>query len=130
MSLNAHNYVQNGREVETEDDTIRVSPSPYAGRRVNHPGPTTSSCRYRPLPPGGTSLKSLANMLRGVWLAGARRPAMALHFHAAKGREITVVDRMNLHLLWTSGQVREIPREAYLRAFFLIHPLPEKPPAS
>ncbi|KAK0631001.1 hypothetical protein B0T17DRAFT_489569, partial [Bombardia bombarda] len=180
MSLGAYSCVQtNGREVETEDSTIRINPSPEfgwqvsltacaerrssflqllnAGRRTDPsrpdhqllPFPPTYSMAplSRRLWPKGTadvlpatyhyykaagkrivgnpaedtpaflqrelSLGSLADMLRHLWFAGARRPAMPLHFHAAIGREITVVDRMDLHLLWTSDGrllVKPIPR--------------------
>ncbi|KAF2679888.1 hypothetical protein K458DRAFT_434780 [Lentithecium fluviatile CBS 122367] len=48
------------------------------------------------------SLGSLTGMLRHLWFTGANRPAMPLHYHLAVGREIVVVDRMDLHLLWTN----------------------------
>lgn len=62
--------------------------------------------------PAELSLRSLDDMLRHLWFAGARRPAMPLHFHAAIGREITVVDRMDLHLWTREGKllVKPIPR--------------------
>ncbi|OAL45117.1 hypothetical protein IQ07DRAFT_234648 [Pyrenochaeta sp. DS3sAY3a] len=59
------------------------------------------------------SLGGLVGMLRPLWFAGAKRPAMPLHHHLAMGREIVVVDRMDLHLLWTNeGKlfVKPIPR--------------------
>ena len=46
-------------------------------------------------------LGSLVGMLRHLWFAGAKRPAMPLHYHLALGRELAVVERMDLHLLWT-----------------------------
>ncbi|KAK4233242.1 hypothetical protein C8A03DRAFT_39064 [Achaetomium macrosporum] len=59
------------------------------------------------------SLGALANMLNHLWFAGAKRPATPLHFHVAMGREITVADRMDLHLLWANeGRlfVKPVPR--------------------
>jgi hypothetical protein len=59
------------------------------------------------------SLGGLANMLRHLGFAGAKRPAKPLHFQAVLSREIVVVDRMDLHLLWTNeGRlfVKPVPR--------------------
>lgn len=59
------------------------------------------------------SLRSLASMLRHLWFAGANRPTVPLHFHLAMGREIVVVDRMDLHLLWTNAGrlfIKPVPR--------------------
>lgn len=62
---------------------------------------------------GELSVGALADMLKHLWFAGAERPAIPLHFHVAIGREITIVDRMDLHLLWSNrGRlfVKPIPR--------------------
>ncbi|KAF2681818.1 hypothetical protein K458DRAFT_444641 [Lentithecium fluviatile CBS 122367] len=59
------------------------------------------------------SLGSLVGMLRHLWFASAKRPAVPLHRHLAMGREIVVVGRMDLHLLWTNDGklfVKPIPR--------------------
>jgi len=59
------------------------------------------------------SLGGLADMLKHLWLAGAERPATPLHFHVALGRQIAIVDRMDLHLLWyNKGRlfVKSVPR--------------------
>jgi len=97
-----------------KEGTTDALPATYhyyeaAGKRaVGNPAEDTPAFLQREL-----SLGSLADMLRHLWFAGARLPAMPVHFHAAIGREITVVDRMDLHLLWTSeGRlfVKPIPR--------------------
>jgi hypothetical protein len=80
-----------------------------AGKRVvGNPAEDTPAFLRREL-----SLGRLADMLRHLWFAGAKRPAMPLHFHIAMGREIVIVDRMDLHLLWTNeGRlfVKPVPR--------------------
>ncbi|PFH61074.1 hypothetical protein XA68_18282 [Ophiocordyceps unilateralis] len=48
------------------------------------------------------SLGRLNGMLKHLWFAGSRRPAMQLHFQVAMGRQIVLADRMDLHLLWDS----------------------------
>lgn len=49
------------------------------------------------------SLGDLGEMLSYLWFAGAKHPATQLHFQVAMGREITVADRMDLHLLWDNN---------------------------
>ncbi|CAK7204360.1 hypothetical protein SEUCBS139899_007115 [Sporothrix eucalyptigena] len=64
------------------------------------------------------SLGGLDYMLRHLWFAGSKRPPTQLHFQVAMGREITVADRMDLHLLWDNNWkifLKPIPR-------FLLHP--------
>ncbi|KAL7945778.1 hypothetical protein V8C42DRAFT_352777 [Trichoderma barbatum] len=59
------------------------------------------------------SLKGLESMLKHLWLAGAKRPPAQLHYHAALGREITVTDRIDLHLMWNANGrifIKPIPR--------------------
>lgn len=49
------------------------------------------------------SLGSLDEMLPHLWFAGAKCPATQLHLQVAKGREIVVADRMDMHLVWDSA---------------------------
>ncbi|UKZ79411.1 hypothetical protein TrVFT333_007164 [Trichoderma virens FT-333] len=59
------------------------------------------------------SLKGLESMLKHLWLAGAKRPPAQLHYHAALGREITITDRIDLHLMWSANGrifVKPLPR--------------------
>ncbi|KAK4182092.1 hypothetical protein QBC35DRAFT_209089, partial [Podospora australis] len=59
------------------------------------------------------SVGDLADMMQHFWFAGAKRPAMPLHYHVGLGREITVTDRMDLHLLWDNqGKlfIKPVPR--------------------
>jgi hypothetical protein len=87
-----------------------------AGKRVvDDPAEDTPAFLRREL-----SLGSLADMMRHLWFAGAKRPAMPLHFHIAMGREIVVVDRIDLHLLWKNeGRlfVKPVPRFLLVRPF-------------
>ncbi|KAF2627086.1 hypothetical protein BU25DRAFT_440297 [Macroventuria anomochaeta] len=80
-----------------------------AGKRVvGDPAEDTTAFLRREL-----SLGSLADMLRHLGFAGAKRPAKPLHFQMVLSREIIVVDRMDLHLLWTNkGRlfVKPVPR--------------------
>ncbi|KAK4096673.1 hypothetical protein N658DRAFT_335656 [Parathielavia hyrcaniae] len=80
-----------------------------AGRRaVGNPAEDIPAFLRREL-----SLGDLAAMMRHLWFAGAKRPAMPLHSHVAMGREITVTERMDLHLLWDNkGKlfIKPVPR--------------------
>lgn len=52
-------------------------------------------------------------MLQHLWFAGAKHAARQLHFQVAVGRQIVVVDRMDLHLVWDNdGRIflKPIPR--------------------
>lgn len=52
-------------------------------------------------------------MLKHLWLAGAKRPPSQLHYHVALGREITITDRIDLHLMWNANGrifVKPLPR--------------------
>ncbi|EFX04725.1 subtilisin-like serine protease [Grosmannia clavigera kw1407] len=59
------------------------------------------------------SLGALEPMLKHLWFAGAKHPPKQLHFQVAIGREIAVVDRMDLHLFWDNNGrffVKPLPR--------------------
>lgn len=59
------------------------------------------------------SLGRLGEMLQHLWFAGAKHAPRQLHFQVAIGREIVVVDRMDLHLVWDKdGKIflKPIPR--------------------
>ncbi|KAK3898053.1 hypothetical protein C8A05DRAFT_19295 [Staphylotrichum tortipilum] len=61
------------------------------------------------------SLGGLPGLLKHLWFAGAARPAMPLHLHVARGREIVVLDQMHMHLLSTNDSegrlfVKPVPR--------------------
>jgi hypothetical protein len=80
-----------------------------AGKRaVGNPADDTAAFLQREL-----SLGRLTGLLKHLWFAGAERPAMPLHAHVAMGREIVVLDRMDMHLLWANDGrlfVKPIPR--------------------
>lgn len=52
------------------------------------------------------SLGGLPGLLKHLWFAGAARPAIPLHSHVARGREITVLDQMDRHLLTDDSEGR------------------------
>ncbi|KAL1895034.1 hypothetical protein Sste5346_005454 [Sporothrix stenoceras] len=59
------------------------------------------------------SLGDLGKIFRYLRFAGSKYPATQLHLQAAMGREITVADRMDLHLLWDNNSkifFKPIPR--------------------
>ncbi|KAK3363904.1 hypothetical protein B0T25DRAFT_576367 [Lasiosphaeria hispida] len=59
------------------------------------------------------SLGGLAHMLKHLWFAGAELPATLLQVHVAMGRDITIADQMDLHLLWANNGrlfVKPVPR--------------------
>ncbi|KAL7932115.1 hypothetical protein V8C35DRAFT_323342 [Trichoderma chlorosporum] len=64
------------------------------------------------------SLRGLESMLKHLWLAGAKRPPTQLHYHVALGREITVTDRIDLHLMWNpNGRIFVKPLPRFLLSF-------------
>ena len=77
-------------------------------RAVGDPAEDTPAFLRRELSLGG-----LPGLQKHLWFAGAARPAMPLHSHIARGREIVVLDQMDMHLLWTNEDklfVKPIPR--------------------
>lgn len=59
------------------------------------------------------SVGRLDEMLQPLWFAGAKHAPRQLHFQVAVGREIVVVHRMDLHLIWdNNGRIflNPIPR--------------------
>ncbi len=84
-------------------------------RAVGDPAEDTPAFLRRELSLGG-----LPGLLKHLWFAGAARPAMPLHSHVARGREIVVWDQMDMHLLWTNeGRlfVKPVPRFLLSPAF-------------
>ncbi|KAH8749214.1 hypothetical protein F5883DRAFT_695198 [Diaporthe sp. PMI_573] len=80
-----------------------------SGRRVvANPDEDVSAFLHNEL-----SLGRLGEMLQHLWFAGAKHAPRQLHFQVAVGREIVVVDRMDLHLVWDKdGKIflKPIPR--------------------
>ena len=77
-------------------------------RAVGDPAEDTPAFLRRELSLGG-----LPGLQKHLWFAGAARPAMPLNSHVARGREIVVLDQMDMHLLWTNeGRlfVKPVPR--------------------
>ncbi|KAH8651400.1 hypothetical protein BX600DRAFT_418618 [Xylariales sp. PMI_506] len=77
-------------------------------RRVASPDNRVSSFLETEL-----SLGDLENMMKHLWFAGAKHPAMQLHLQVAIGREIVPADRMDLHLLWDKNRklfIKPLPR--------------------
>lgn len=76
-------------------------------RRVANPANAVPAFLEREL-----SLGRLDDILKHLWFAGSRHPATQLHFNVAMSREVTVADRMDLHLLWGHGKIflKPIPR--------------------
>lgn len=113
------------RQEESSTDGLPAAYRYYEapGKRVvGNPADDIPAFLRRELSVGG-----LADMLKHLWFAGAERPATPLHFHVAMGREIAIVDRIDLHLLWLNrGRlfVKPIPR------FLLDLDLPQQPAAS
>lgn len=59
------------------------------------------------------SLKRLETLDRHLWLAGEKRSAWPLHYHALIGRKILITEQMDLHLLWKNDGrmfIKPLPR--------------------
>jgi hypothetical protein len=57
-------------------------------------------------------LGKLTKYYNNLWLAGLPLPPRPLHYQRLLDREIVVAERMDLHLIWTSGRIymKPIPR--------------------
>lgn len=56
----------------------------------------------------------LANIQSKLWLAGRLEPPRSLHYQLVLGREICVTEKMDLHLVWTTGRMFLKPVPRYL----------------
>lgn len=68
-------------------------------------------------------LRRLDEVHDWLWLAGRPAPPRPLHQQLILGREITVTERMNMHLVWTSGRMflKPIPRFLLEPRFWAAH---------
>jgi len=60
------------------------------------------------------SVKRLQDIIHLLWLSGRPVPPRPLHHQQALGREITVTERMESHLIWGSGRIFAKPIPRYL----------------
>ncbi|KAK4649023.1 uncharacterized protein QC761_115310 [Podospora bellae-mahoneyi] len=60
------------------------------------------------------NIKRLHGIIHLLWLAGRPVPPRPLHYQLALGREITVIERMEAHLVWGSGRIYLKPLPRYL----------------
>jgi len=63
-------------------------------------------------------LQRLHRIFAWLWMAGRPTPPRPLHYQLLLGREIFVTERMDMHLVWTTGRIflKPVPR-------FLLAPL-------
>lgn len=71
------------------------------------------------------NLQSLTIIQDHLWLAGRPMPPRPLHYQLVLGRNIIITERMEMHLVWRTGQLflKPIPR-FILAARFWKEPLP------
>ncbi|KAK4444369.1 hypothetical protein QBC34DRAFT_185322 [Podospora aff. communis PSN243] len=57
-------------------------------------------------------LQRLDHIFGWLWIAGLPLPPRSLHQQGLLGREIIVAERMDMHLVWTTGRitVKPVPR--------------------
>ncbi|KAK4199788.1 hypothetical protein QBC40DRAFT_201887 [Triangularia verruculosa] len=60
------------------------------------------------------NVKRLHGIIHLLWLAGRPVPPRPRHYQLALGREITVIERMEAHLVWGSGRIYLKPLPRYL----------------
>ncbi|KAI1347041.1 hypothetical protein F5Y01DRAFT_319118 [Xylaria sp. FL0043] len=65
----------------------------------------------------------LRSLSAWLWVAGRPMPARPLHYQLLLGREIVLVEQMDLHLVWTSGRMflKPIPRYLLEPCFWTIY---------
>ncbi|KAM3542625.1 hypothetical protein ARSEF1564_004457 [Beauveria bassiana] len=59
-------------------------------------------------------LRRLTSIRRWLWVAGMPLPPRALHHQLLLGREIFVTERMDMHLVWTTGRMFLKPIRRFL----------------
>lgn len=69
------------------------------------------------------SVDRLDNVYGHLWLAGLPMPPRPLHFQIVLQREITVCERMDMHLVWGDGRIflKPIPSFLLSSAFWETH---------
>lgn len=57
-------------------------------------------------------LQRLNTIFNWLWLTGRPMPPRPLHYQLVLGREIVVAERMDMHLVWTTGRIflKPVPR--------------------
>lgn len=62
-------------------------------------------------------LQRLGSIFNWLWVTGRPMPPRPLHYQLVLGRAIVVAERMDMHLVWTTGRIflKPVPR-------FLLHP--------
>ncbi|KAI8945437.1 hypothetical protein F4801DRAFT_127694 [Xylaria longipes] len=65
----------------------------------------------------------LSQLSEWLWVAGRPMPSRPLHYQLLLGREIIIVEQMDLHLVWTSGRMflKPIPRYLLEPDFWTIY---------
>jgi len=63
---------------------------------------------------GELSLRRLNNIGKYLWLAGLPIPPRPLHYQRAASREIVVIEKMDLHLVWEPNRMYLKPLPRYL----------------
>ncbi|KAJ4158524.1 uncharacterized protein LMH87_009047 [Akanthomyces muscarius] len=66
-------------------------------------------------------LRRLTSIQGWLWMAGIPLPPRALHHQLLLGREIIITERMDMHLVWTTGRMflKPIPRFLLEPAFWI-----------
>jgi hypothetical protein len=57
-------------------------------------------------------LQRLHRIFAWLWMAGRPTPPRSLHYQLLLGREVFVAERMDMHLVWTTGRIflKPVPR--------------------
>ncbi|KAH7113587.1 hypothetical protein EDB81DRAFT_848696 [Dactylonectria macrodidyma] len=89
--------------------TATAAAPPFSFRLLEHENEHAGDASR----PDRDQLLSLLPAIHGwLWFAGLPMPPRALHHKLFLGREIFVTERMDMHLVWTTGRMllKPIPR--------------------
>ncbi|KAJ5106208.1 hypothetical protein N7456_002883 [Penicillium angulare] len=91
------------------DESLSLLPASY---RENVSDLIASSCNVSACVEKELDIDRLATVHNWLWAAGLPLPPRALHHQILLGRETFVTERMDMHLVWTTGRIflKPIPR--------------------
>lgn len=95
--------------VPTDEDLLSLLPASYLTKNddIAPPRIDDPSCVEREL-----DISRLQSVQKWLWVAGRPTPPRALHEQALRGRKVQVTERMDMHLVWTTGRIflKPVPR--------------------
>lgn len=103
--------ILNRTEDNQDEELLHQLPASY---RVNHDDLHAPAVPESDLITSELNVKKLHHVIHLLWLAGRPVPPRPLHYQLVLGRDITIIERMELHLVWGQGKIFIKPLPRYL----------------